>query len=93
MKITGITALFGRNPLHRADSQRDGGQLSCPDADDIQVQTDEGIAGLGECGYNPLATFTGTPQAQAFEGPISALAVGENPFDSRVAAAQTALCA
>lgn len=49
----------------------------------IEVFTDEGIVGLGECGYNPLVTFKGTPQAAAFEGPIKALVVGENPFDSQ----------
>jgi glucarate dehydratase len=48
----------------------------------IQVHTDEGITGLGECGYSPLGTFTGTPQARAFEGPIKDLIAGENPFDS-----------
>lgn len=48
----------------------------------IELHTDEGLIGLGECGYSPLGTFTGTPQAAAFEGPIKALLVGEDPFDS-----------
>ena len=48
----------------------------------IEVHTDEGLVGLGECGYSPLHTFTGTPQARAFEGPIKDLVVGESPFDS-----------
>ncbi len=48
----------------------------------IRVFTDEGIVGLGECGYSPLATFEGTPQARAFEGPIKQLVQGEDPFDS-----------
>lgn len=48
----------------------------------IEIHTDAGIVGLGECGYSPLATFQGTPQARAFEGAIRDLLVGENPFDS-----------
>lgn len=48
----------------------------------IELHTDEGLIGLGECGYNPLATFRGTPQAAAFEGPIRDLLRGEDPFDS-----------
>ena len=48
----------------------------------IEVYTDEGIVGLGECGYSPLATFSGTPQAAQFEGPIKRLVQGDNPFDS-----------
>jgi glucarate dehydratase len=48
----------------------------------IQLHTDEGIVGWGECGYNPLGTFTGTPQAAAFEGSIKKLLVGEDPHDS-----------
>lgn len=48
----------------------------------IRVHTDAGLTGLGECGYSPLATFSGTPQAAAFEGPIKALVAGESPFDS-----------
>jgi glucarate dehydratase len=50
----------------------------------IQVHTDEGIVGWGECGYHPLRTFTGTPQAAAFEGPIKEMLVGESPYDTNV---------
>ena len=48
----------------------------------IEVHTDEGITGWGECGYNPLGTFSGTPQAAAFEGPIKRLLQGDDPHDS-----------
>jgi glucarate dehydratase len=48
----------------------------------IQVHTDAGISGWGECGYNPLGTFRGAPQAAAFEGPIKKLVAGEDPHDS-----------
>ena len=48
----------------------------------IEVHTDEGISGWGECGYNPLGTVKGTPQAAAFEGPITQLLKGDDPHDS-----------
>jgi glucarate dehydratase len=48
----------------------------------IEVHTDEGLVGIGECGYSPLAVFTGTPQANAFEGPIKKLIAGDDPFQS-----------
>lgn len=48
----------------------------------IRLHTDEGLTGIGECGYSPLATFAGTPQAASFTGPIKDLLVGEDPFDS-----------
>ena len=32
----------------------------------IKVIADDGTVGWGECGYNPLGTLTGPPQAAAF---------------------------
>jgi glucarate dehydratase len=50
----------------------------------IEVYTDAGIVGLGECGYSPLGTFTGTPQAAQFEGAILNLVKGESPYDTEL---------
>lgn len=82
MKIVDITAYSVAMPFTAPILSAMGVSYPARMRTIIEMHTDEGIVGLGECGYNPLATFTGTPQARAFEGPIKDLCVGENPFDS-----------
>lgn len=82
MKITGIQAYSVAIPFTAPIRSSMGVSYPARMRTLIHVHTDEGISGWGECGYNPLGTFTGTPQAAAFEGPISDLVCGEDPHDS-----------
>ena len=83
MKITDIKAYSVAIPFTAPITSAFGVSYPARMRTLIEVHTDAGVTGLGECGYNPLATFKGTPQAAAFEGPIKELVKGENPFDSQ----------
>jgi len=82
MRITNITAYTVAIPFIAPIQSAFGVSYPARIRTIIQVHTDEGLTGLGECGYSPLNTFVGTPQAHAFESSIKALVAGENPFDS-----------
>ncbi len=82
MKITGVKAHSVAIPFTAPILSAMGVSYPARMRTIIELHTDEGLSGLGESGYSPLATFKGTPQAAHFEGPIKDLIVGEDPFDS-----------